>query len=259
MKQINELTECLNVTGDRLMAAELVKMADMGADWVELFGPVESINVSVDIISNSQVHPNDRAKALNLEVTKKLQKGIDRIDQRAIEKTYHSAGEIDVAFKNINPKDLVEKLAKSYTNNVNLGMLTLPIGFKFKDLNYPLKKIQEGVLSPIDKRFGAMTHGFNTYVMDHIERLESVWAVLQWMQQEKFLNFTGMLVPVPPVSGSQQELALTTYDDMSDVSNPLAALSGFVAKASTILPKALKDLLCSPIPYIFEVDRMNVI
>ncbi|VFR14606.1 hypothetical protein SPFM20_00058 [Salmonella phage SPFM20] len=236
MKQINELTECLNVTGDPNVAAELVKMADMGADWVELDRTVESINVSVDIISNSQVHAFNRAKALNLEVTKKLQKGINVIDQRAIEKTYHSAGEIDVPLKNINPKDLVEKLAKSYTKTHDLGMLTLPIGFKFKDLNYVLQKIQEGVLSPIDKRFGAIPPGFNTYVMDHIERLESVWAVSKWMQQEKFLNFTGMLVPVKAFSGSQQELALTTYDDMSENVNPLAALSGFVAKASTILP-----------------------
>ncbi|VFR11992.1 hypothetical protein SPFM9_00063 [Salmonella phage SPFM9] len=233
-------------------------MADMGADWVELFGLFMNINVSVDIISNSQVHPNVAAEALNLEVTKKLQKGIDRTVESAIEKTYHSAGEIDVAFNRANPKDLVEKLAKSYTNNVIDQRLTLPIGFKFKDLNYPLKNIKEGVLSPIDKRFGAMTHDLGMYVMDHIERLESVWAVLQKIQQEKFLNFTGMLVPVPPGFNTQQELALTTYDDMSDVSKWMQALSGFVAKASTILPKAFSGSLCSPIPYIFEVDRMNV-
>ncbi|VFR11697.1 hypothetical protein SPFM8_00065 [Salmonella phage SPFM8] len=233
MKQINELTECLNVQVHPNVAAELVKMADMGADWKGIDRTVESINVSVDIISNSIDVAFNRAKALNLEVTKKLQYTNNVIDQRAIEKTYHSAGDLNYPLKNINPKDLVEKLAKSGAMTHDLGMLTLPIGFKFKDVWAVLQKIQEGVLSPIDKRFVPVPPGFNTYVMDHIERLESMSDVSKWMQQEKFLNFTGMLILPKAFSGSQQELALTTYDDDRMNVNPLAALSGFVAKAST--------------------------
>ncbi|VFR13096.1 hypothetical protein SPFM12_00066 [Salmonella phage SPFM12] len=230
----------------------------MGADWVELFGLfMKQIN-ELDIISNSQVHPNVAAELVKMAVTKKLQKGIDRTVESINVSVYHSAGEIDVAFNRAKALNLDEKLAKSYTNNVIDQRAIEKTGFKFKDLNYPLKNINPKDLVPIDKRFGAMTHDLGMLTLPIIERLESVWAVLQKIQEGVLRNFTGMLVPVPPGFNTYVMDQLTTYDDMSDVSKWMQQEKFFVAKASTILPKAFSGSQQELAPYIFEVDRMNV-
>ncbi|VFR10253.1 hypothetical protein SPFM1_00067 [Salmonella phage SPFM1] len=229
MKQINELTEISNSQVHPNVAAELVKMADMKKLQKSIDRTVESINVSVDISAGEIDVAFNRAKALNLEVTLAKSYTNNVIDQRPIEKTYHKFKDLNYPLKNINPKDLVEKDKRFGAMTHDLGMLTLPIGFRLESVWAVLQKIQEGVLTPITGMLVPVPPGFNTYVMDHIETYDDMSDVSKWMQQEKFLNFKASTILPKAFSGSQQELALTIFEvDRMNV-NPLAALSGFVA------------------------------